>query len=254
VERITVGVRITEQAEPLVVIRTRKSISAADVKAVRRVPRDVQPFRYEERTAGKHIIYEGKGSRAGQEWSEGPAFSVPESRVVLFGSADLLRKVLQRDGKPELPEAMRNTLDEANFRAHTLVVAVNAKAGLTQGENRLAEEFVAKNLSFVDPKSVKATEGVVYYAKAAADLEVGMVMLFKDAKLAQEEKAMADGNLVSVRRALKDVPQVPREVIDAVEAVTPTVSGSTIRLSATLKPAPLIKLIKAVVALSHQEG
>ena len=60
------------------------------------------------------------------------AFCVAESKVVLIGELESIRKVLKRDGKPNFSEGMKAAIKQADF-SKTIAVAINVKEVLPKG-------------------------------------------------------------------------------------------------------------------------
>jgi hypothetical protein len=126
IDQIMIGWTLagTETDEQLVIIRTKRDISAAGI----REHEEYAPFK--EVQAGKYALYEGPV--IGAIHRSAPAFSVPESRVLVLGGADVLRSVLERGKKPSFVGDMEDRIADVDF-SKPVAFALNLKGASFKG-------------------------------------------------------------------------------------------------------------------------
>lgn len=126
IDQIMIGWTLagTETDEQLVIIRTKRDISAAEI----RESKEYAPFK--EMQAGKYTLYEGPV--IGAIHRSAPAFSVPESRVLILGGVDVLRSVLERGKKPSFVGDMDDRIADTDF-SKPVAFALNLKGASIKG-------------------------------------------------------------------------------------------------------------------------
>src|SRR5262249_9486050 len=145
-----------------------------------------------EGKVGRYSLYEGQGD----------AFCVAEKKVVLFGKPETLRKVLTRDKEPQLSANMKAALKEADFSS-TFAVALDVK-GMTQkgggppGRNPGLTPFADPFGTGVLMNDAEAG-AVDVKLPASGDVTVKSVIIYKDAKAAEDNKKIIEGKLAELR-------------------------------------------------------
>ncbi|MBY0528311.1 MAG: zinc-ribbon domain-containing protein [Gemmataceae bacterium] len=206
----------------VMVIRTNKDITASDIIANRK------NASFKEDKVGNYTVHEGFSD----------AFCLPEKRIVVLAkSKESLKKILERDKKPELSEGLRNAMKHADF-SKTVAIAVNFK----DIKNKL-EEFVPGGKRTLDDVDLDDIEGVALEAKVGKDIAVTNVALCKDEKSAEDVRKLADGMLV-IYKKIKSVPGSKefREILDTWQA---SVSKSKVSGTMTVKTELVVKMMKA---------
>src|SRR5262249_1707743 len=80
IKSILVGGEITDGKEPTIVVRTVKSVKDSDILS------NLKDIKFTDAKVGKYTVHE----------SANKAFCVAESDVVVYGSPDIVKKVLKR--------------------------------------------------------------------------------------------------------------------------------------------------------------
>ena len=89
--------------------------------------------KFEEEKAGNFTLYKRKAQWGGME-----CFCVADSKVVVFGDKpEALKKILERDKKADLSDAMQSAMKQADFGS-TIAYAINIKG--INAEKKKAEE------------------------------------------------------------------------------------------------------------------
>jgi len=115
--QVLVGGSMREREQPLVIIRTRQPVTAADF-----LKRD--EYRgFKEVAIGKYTMYEGTSDLPDRP---SPVLCVPESHLVIFGWSDVLRPVLERGKPPEFTVETQALIDTTDF-SKPVVFALNLK-------------------------------------------------------------------------------------------------------------------------------
>src|SRR5262249_9166477 len=107
IAHVLVGGQGGGKEEPVAVVRTKKDITAADLLA------KIKNGKYTDVKVNKYTMYQGEQP----SYSKIPpkAFCVVDSKLVVYGRADTLRAVLERDKKPELSSGLQTALKETDL-------------------------------------------------------------------------------------------------------------------------------------------
>jgi hypothetical protein len=241
------------EGQPIVVVKTRKPISAADLRAARTVRSYQKDFSYNEIKVGAQTIYEatyhfsfdqGKG-----ELQHGEAFAVVEDNVVLFGSnGEALRKVLARGKAADLSPELASAAKDADF-TKTLVFVFDLKA--LAADERFSSSFKrdfgplfgdATNIEFLKKLNSLCLEGVL----KGSDATFRASLTAKDAETAGDVKKVVGAAQIALRGTLQNatLPRVPKEVVDAIDAVKFSVEGAKVNASGAVKAEPVTQWIE----------
>jgi hypothetical protein len=234
---ISMGLSFKDADNAIVVIQTKSAVSAADIKSHRKNES------YKEVQVGRYTLYEGNSE----------AFCIAESKLVVFGKAAAVRKVLERDKKPELSEGMKAAIKQVDF-SKSMVVAINTKgvelpkssdpagpANPVPGPIDLPD--ITKNLENL----IKEIEGVGLELQVRADMETTFTLICQDSKTAEDYRKLIDGIMVLVKKIAMLVEKdeaTAKELGDSFDAWKCSTSGNKVVLKGKSKVGPLIKLYK----------
>jgi hypothetical protein len=110
----------------------------------------------EEKAGGYSLFVRKNKGGGGIEFS----FCVPESRIIICGQADHLRKILRRDKKPELPETFRKAYNGADFSNSAVTVVGGQKGfggGIGGGKAKAEAEATCMQINYGSSMSIKVT-------------------------------------------------------------------------------------------------
>jgi hypothetical protein len=171
VERVTTSNQTIGQGG-VSIITTIKAVKAEEVKAGMEAPLKnlggVGLKRgFAEEKVGSYVLYKLDAGLMAR------AFCVPESKIVLVGAADELRKILQRDKKPEFSEGFQRAWSDADFSATWVVIIATITGGKPGGDKMAGgAQLPAATLTQLDyGTTVKVI--IVSYYKDADDAEEG---------------------------------------------------------------------------------
>jgi hypothetical protein len=259
ISRITfaLGGKVTSAGggDPVLVMRLKKAITAAEVKAGEKSQSFKKDIQYDESKVAGITLYEETflpafaGDKA--ERQHGAAFCLPESTlVVTCPKLDMLKRIVERGKAPEFSEGMQNAMKAANF-SKVLALAVNVKAltandefkkGLQQGLGSAggSSPLGALNAEFFQNMSGLALDASLDSSKAT----VNATLLCKDAKSAEDTKKILDAVQVFMRNTMKGAKGVPPEVTEMVDGIKFAVSGATVNATMQASLDPLSKWMK----------
>jgi hypothetical protein len=233
---ISMGLSFKDADNAIVVIQTKSAVSADDIKSHRKNES------YQEKQVGRYTLYEGGSA----------SFCIADSKMVVFGKAAAVRKVLERDKKPELSEGMKAAIKQVDF-SKSMVVAINTKdvqlpmsavppdAAQAPGPIDLPNFY--KNLENL----IEEIEGVGLELQVRADMESTFTLICKDSKTAEDYRKLIDGIMVLVKKIAMLVEKdetTAKELGDSFDAWKCSTSGNKVVLKGKSKVGPLIKLYK----------
>jgi hypothetical protein len=236
VQRMVLGVVLPQGAgfmnmggnvEEVRVVKTKKAVTASDIVSKR------GNAQFKQIKVKDYTIYELSGQ----------SFCVVEDTVVIFSAkADTLKRVLERDKKPEFSDDMQAAIKQANF-SKSVGFAVDFKSfkgppsppmpggprpGMPGGDP----------LQGIKDVTDKA-EGLGGYVHMGSDLDLNVTVLCQDSKGADDIKKSMDG-ILTLGKGF-----VPPEMKELIEAIKITTSGSKVIASASYKTETLVKVGKA---------
>jgi hypothetical protein len=216
IEQIMIGWTLagTETDEQLTIIRTKRDISAAEI----REREEYAPFK--EAPAGKYTLYEGPV--IGAVHRSAPAFSVPESRVLILGGVDMLRTVLERDKKPGFVGDMQDRIADTDF-SKPLAFALNLKGATIKG---MLTGFK------MDAGSLEGVVGQIDPGSSQASITFVMDTVGRAGALHKTIESQLKE--LKVRRADR------QELVEAIEAVQVRTSDNKVIATAPIGPAALV--------------
>jgi len=237
------------ESGPIVSIRTRNPVSAADLKAARKVRDFQKDFSYNKIPVGGHTIYEatyryswdqGKG-----ELQHSEAFVVMDANTVLFGgNGEALRKVLARDKAPEISTEFQTALNAADFtKTVTEVIDFQAIAG-----NEAALKTFNRSFGFLfgpsNDELLKKLQSASFNGSLkGSDAQFRGSLVTKDGSAAEQAKKNVADAKVQLHGMLEKQPRVPKELLDAIDAIKLGVDGATVTATGEVKADAVVQWI-----------
>lgn len=182
----------TSQESVVAILRTRDGVPVVELKASLNEP-GLGPVT--DTTVGSYTIHE-QGSKA---------YCVADSRTVLFGSRQILRQVLERNRKPDIPASLQQVMDLTDFNKQV------AFAGCVPANAPTAAAAPAGVPGFsLNPfgGGSQMGEGVTGFAGSlavASDLQLQLTVVCKDSQTATNFKTQIDG-LLALMQGLPGAP------------------------------------------------
>jgi hypothetical protein len=164
----------------ITIITANKSISASSIAG------KSSGIKYKETKVGSYTMYEQEGG--------GSCFAVPESKIYIEGSKNLIESVLKRDKKPELPDGMKKAMDLVNFSSCDVSASDLSDHGPGADKDVLAKASEMDYSSDVTVKEITLCKN----SEAADDKKKEAEVAFKKLKKAFEEKKNSDDFLPEV--------------------------------------------------------
>lgn len=255
IARMTVGGNSggTVSDDVVGVVRLKKGVTAADVCTKMKVRESRKDVAFKEISVGKFTIYDETYRFSWRDEKSdvehGEAFCLPESTLLLFAKLEPLRRVLERNKAPELPEKMREVLRTADFST-TFGLAVNINALVSRGLPKNFLQEANRNLGVSLPENdefLQGLDGLVVDAHlASSQATLNATLLCKEAKVAEDVKKVLDAAQVVLRNTLKQAPGVPREASELVDSVKFLTSGAKVTGNLSTNLDPLLKEITAL--------
>jgi len=214
------------KSEVVVAIQTNKPVKADDLQA------KIKGNKFTKEAVGDYAMYTRGTS----------AFCVAESKVVLLGEPDTLRKVLKRDGKPNFSEGMKAAIKEADF-SKTIAVAVNVKELMSQSGKKGAGP-VGIPLGGSAGEYFKNVEGFGGWVSVKTDISGRFTAIFKDDKAAVDGKKLLDGLSVMA----KNEKNIPSEATEFVQSLEFKQSGNRVELIWGVEVSKILKVVKSMGA------
>jgi len=221
------GTFVSGNEEFLIVAKTHKAIVAGDIVQTKK------NAKYDEETVGNYTLYKGTFDQ----------FCVVDSKTVVFAvfqKPDTLKKVLERDQKADLSEAMQAALKHTDF-SRTAAVAVNFKEIRSKfkpgGMFGMAGSFMPSPTEMVDVDDV---DGFSLSAQVGSDIKITATAVCKDSDSAADVRKLADGVVVMAKK----IKVVPKELQDILATWDSSSSGAKMTGSLTIKVEPVIKITK----------
>ncbi len=246
VTRLTAGGKNAQKESKyqyVVIARTEKAFSAEEIQANMKVAPEVKGRQFRTIDVGKQKIYAETFELTPGNVVTGRVFCLPESNVIVSGwDADILRAILERDKKPELPPAMQNAMGEADY-SQTAVLVLNVKALRESGTASRDLSTLHGNEEDLQPL-LNSTEGAVVQCSLGATLKTQATLLCTDAKAAEDGKKLLEGGLVRFKQRIKEAPGAPKEFPNLFDAIKINSSGSRIVATMDYSFDSLLTLIK----------
>jgi len=230
--QITVGASI-DNAQLMAVVRTRKPLSADNIKS------SAKGQKFTESKTASGTLYATTTF----------AFCVPEmdtSLVVVSNSPDALRKVLDRNGKPELAEGMQAAIKLVDLSSDEALALDLRDLKLKMFEkDRSLPPPLAKGLMEI----CQDVQAIAWQGRYTDVMDITLVMACKNAKTAEDYRKLVDGLLVVLKKATaigQENTLMTKNVEELVDAFKVSNSGNNVNVKVTCKPEEVVKLVKEV--------
>ncbi|OAI54558.1 hypothetical protein AYO44_14690 [Planctomycetaceae bacterium SCGC AG-212-F19] len=157
-------------------------------------------------------------------------------KLVLMGNPATLKAILERKKDVKFSDGLQKALKDADM-SQGISIAVDVKGFAS-------DPMIggAAKQSGVDPTSV---EYAVLNIAINKDININSITVCKDAKSADENRKMAEGGLIMVKKFAGD--QMPKEVVDIIDGIKFTTKENRLTAEVTIKVTPIIKAIKPFV-------
>ena len=230
VERLTWGGAGNKDAS--FVVTTNKAVTAADLMG------KMKDRKFSEVKVGSYTMHQEQPDYLKK------AFCVVDKYTVVYGEPVPLKAILERNKKPEFSPDMQSALGLAN-QSRSLFLAVNMKGVMASEDVKGALKWLGPGENQVTSHMDKV-EATALDAAIGDDVQINSVTVCKDDKFADDLRKMTDGGVT----LLKYIPQMPKELIPAIESVKTTVSGKKVTSTAAFKPAAIVAAYAAAAAKS----
>jgi hypothetical protein len=231
------------QANVIAIVHTKQPVKPADVEAS--FQKSQPNLKFNEVKVGRFTMYEGQASAPAPGMfgppPPPPAFVMPDDKRIVAGPASLVRSVLERDKKPDLPDKLQALLKQTDLDA-TVVFVADAKNAFPKGVGQVGagQPGAAKN-------PFEKVDGLSVTAKVTSDVDVTVTATCADAQAANDlrdnVKKTLDGYKGLLTLAQLGGTKIPPEVNDLLD-INPQVNGSTVTVTKKIQVGPLLKLAK----------
>jgi hypothetical protein len=236
-QQVVIGIAATDSSQPEVVfvIKTLKPVTADDIAKTKKV--GITPQETKVRNISVYEVF-------------GMAWCLPDTKVVLFGKSDTLKKVLERNKAAELSEGLRATFKYVDF-SKSIAVAMDskelyAKVKEASKKNGMDLDQVFDKVGIANPMG--DIDGGTYQIEFGKDIKVQSVTICKDAKTAEDMKVIGDGMATLLKRVF------PKYGADSFETWESSVSGARVHSSMTIKTESVLKLVRAIKDLGKSSN
>jgi hypothetical protein len=151
------------------------------------------------------------------------AYCVADNRTVVFGNRGSLRKILERNRKPEIPASLQQLMDLTDFNKQVAFAGcVPAKAATAAGAPAGLPGFSLNPFGGGGPMG----EGVTGFAGSlavASDLQIQLTVVCKDSQTATNFKTQIDGLLA----LMQGLPGAPPD--NPLKSLVLTIEGSNLK-------------------------
>ena len=237
VDRVSAGSRL-KGGSPISVFRLKKPV---DVKAVLKARQEAgsgrdKAIRYKEETVGPVTWYVPDQEMLAE------AVFFPDETTVVFGRANALKPLLQRNKEGDLPGVVQAAFKEADPRA-TIILAVDVKAGF---------DALKPLLDFfqIHAERPEAVDAVSLTIKVANDFTLRGVVVCKDAMAAEQAHKQAEALRGRPLAKLKETPpgMYPKAFLDLSTSVQLSTRGNLVETSLSMSADLHIDALKLQMA------
>jgi len=222
VTQVLVGVGDTTAKEAVVAIEFKKAVKLDDIIAFMN-KQSGQNKELKESKVGKYTI---KGD------DEGAVCQV-NTTLIVGGTPAALKAVLERDKKPTFSVGMQRALADADL-TQTFAMAMNFKD--------LAKNPMVGGSAKAGGVNVESMETGAVNINVAADIKINSVSVCKDAQTAEENKTMAMGGIIAVKRMAGD--QLPKEILEILNGIKIEQKDNRLTANVQFKIEPILDLVK----------
>jgi hypothetical protein len=218
IEQMVVGAGPEVKNDALVVIRTRKKVTVADLKT------GTGASTYTQSTVGRYTVYT----------SATDAFCVIDPLTTVVGEPATVKRVLSRNQKATLSAGLQQAMQHADFGKH-IAFALGIKE-LAQNQQGLLPAN-----PFMGPRNnTPVPQGMAGQATFDADTHLAITLLCQDAKAAEDTRKQLDTGV----KALKLFPGLPRELSQILDGLKVSVAGSNLNGDLTVRTSTLLTLLR----------
>jgi hypothetical protein len=232
VAQVTGGATL-DGKEAIIVVHAKKEFTPDEIK--KSVPGGSVD---EVKTPSGFTIYDAKG--------QGYFISDKDKKVLVQGKTEVLRKVLERNGKPALSDGMQAALKLADFSS-SMAFAVCLKDAKLPGADPTSAVPLSSDMvkgGEVVAKDIDMIAGQVHFS---SDIDVATTLVCKDAKAAEDYRKLVEGSLVLTKKltafGLKNDNAI-KGVSDIVDAMKAASSGNKVTFKGKCKPADIVNVYK----------
>jgi hypothetical protein len=243
VKRVTLGATFFDGSDAAFIYKMNAPVTASDIRSGKKVWEYKKNFRYEEVQVGKHTIYVETYDNdfiKGFEHNR-PAFALPDDKTVLRGSTIMLQKILKRDKKASISEAMKSGLKDVNF-ARSLVIVMDVRAARSQPDFEKAKAELNEFPGIHD--LLDSSDSLALEASLGPRIMVNGTLVCKNSKSAEENQRILGGALVTLKKRVQEQRGVLREFADVLGDMKLSTGGAKVTASATCQSERLIKAIR----------
>jgi hypothetical protein len=238
VERITFAGNL--EKELVFLVRSTKALAVADVQKGLSEMRPGGTPKFKEVKVGNYTMYE----------SDGAAFCLVSSRLLVASTEKTLKGILERDRKPDFPADFQTAFKAADF-SKTFACAAGCKdAGRESGKpganlffvpHRFRDEIEVSGVS--DLVQSGAVDGIALDVDVGSDVTAKVSVFCKDAKMAEEMRKGAEEGLAKAKIEAKET-DLPKEILEIANSIKVSAIERTFGANATIKVGPLLKAAK----------
>ncbi|MFL5244199.1 MAG: hypothetical protein ACJ8FY_19010 [Gemmataceae bacterium] len=186
---------------------------------------------YKESKVGPYKVYEKSDH----------AISVVSGKMVAIGPIEELRKVLERNKKPDISEGLTAAMGRVNFSKGIAIAADFKGLSPASPKGPGGPALGAQNPMAGFQKAGEEIENAAVQVTVGADLAVECTLSCKTSKGAEEIKKSVEGLSAMLGFFGGAVPKEAKEILDTLKV---NVSGTTVTANLTIKGAAIASLAK----------
>ncbi len=225
VRRVVIGARTQEDA--IQVLLTKEPITADEVKKNRKGEGE-----FTEVKVGKYVMYDAK---------KAPFCVVSDRMMLIGGTSEALKKVLERDKPPEMVADLQTV-----FKQVTDTKAVSLAFGPQEARTE-AEKFLPNVAQFKAPPEFQPlldSQAFVLQLDLTSGVEISATLQCKNAADAEALKKALDDLLAKANAGKVDQP-----VKDVLQAVKLAVSGDAVSATLAAPEDTVVNLVQGLVQM-----
>ena len=229
-ERVVIAVGGGKDKDPVIVVTTKKPVTAADLTA------KMTKKKFKEVKVGSFTMHENE---------DGEAFCVADKNTIVGGKTGVLKGILERNKKAELTAGMKQALALAD-ESKPIFLAINAKGMAGDAKGMLPGPAAAH---------ADKLEAVALNASLSNEAVVNLVAVCQDSAAAEAIHKEADANLKKAKEGLADITkEFPgmaslSKVLDTVKI---TASGNKVSGTVSVKPTAVLEAIEPLMGMKSQ--
>jgi hypothetical protein len=235
---------------------TFKPVTADDIKSKVKASPFEKNLAFKEIKVGKFTIYQKTfelnfGGDEKPKMQEGQAFCVVESKLVLFGQLEPMKKILERNKKPELSANLKTGLQIAGL-TNSIAVVWDIEGMPKSWREDLVARFAK---TFPDAKDVADNVKLLAIkVNEIGQVNAAMTLVCKDSASAGTTKKAADAALVTFKGKLVADDKAPPELQELVKGARKLVDtvkistvGNRVNGNVAAPPATMVQFLAAMI-------